>query len=145
MTQYLGVAKAARLLGISRVKLQVLIRSGDLVTFEGKVDAAELYKRFPGLALNDSEIVERANIIKDSAYGDRIQGRAVPSTDVLQTQIKCLNVDLNVERAKARHYHDIVQDLLHKLTELQQVDNEQQRLIIKELNIWLLARFDAKD
>jgi len=126
------------------MKLQILIRNGDLVTFEGKVDIEELHKRFPGLVLNESEIVERTNIIKDSAYGERIQSRVEPPLEELQAQIKRLNIDLNVERAKARNYHDIVQDLLRKLTELQALENEQQRLVIKELNVWLLARFDEE-
>ena len=60
MTRYMGVAKAAKLLGVSRENLQRLIRRGDLQTFEGQVDLEVLKKRFPALALDDSSAVERA-------------------------------------------------------------------------------------
>ncbi|WP_455212524.1 helix-turn-helix domain-containing protein, partial [Kaarinaea lacus] len=41
----MGVAKAAKLLGVSRDNLQQLIRRGDLQTFEGQVDLEALKKR----------------------------------------------------------------------------------------------------
>ena len=90
MSQRLGVARAARLLGVSRVTLQQLIRNGELSTFEGQVDLDELTERFPGLAFNQSPMLERASIIKESAFGERVKQRVAPNTDTLQQQIKQL-------------------------------------------------------
>jgi len=54
-----------------------------------------------------------------------------------------LSVDLNVERTRARDYQAIIEDLLEKLSEMQELSTESQRRIIHELNIWLLARFES--
>jgi CDP-4-dehydro-6-deoxyglucose reductase len=141
MTQRVGVAKAARLLGVSRMTLQQLIRNGQLSTFEGEVDLDELCKRFPGLAFNQSPMLERANIIKDSAFGERVKQQIVPSTDTLQEQIKRLKVELNVERGKARKYQALIEDLLSKMTKIRQYDELDDKARLEELNLWLLEQF----
>lgn len=143
MAKYVGVAKAARILGVSRARLQELIRNGELETFEGQVEIEQLRKSFPALAFNDPDIEERTRIIKESAYGNRLQQLITPSAEVLQAKIKRLSVDLNVERTKARDYQDIIEGLLEKLSEMQQDADPKQRELIYELNIWLLARFDS--
>lgn len=143
MAKFVSVAKAAQILGVSRAKMQELIRSGELETFEGRVELELLRKSFPALAFHEPEIEERMKIIKDSAYGNRIQQLVSPPSDVLKAKIKRLSVDLNVERTKARDYHDIIEGLLEKLTEIQQNADPAQRELIAELNMWLLARFDS--
>ncbi len=143
MAEYVSVAKAAQILGMRRARLQELIRNGELVTFEGRVEVEQLRKNFPALAFNEPEIEERTRIIKESAYGERLQKLIKPSAEVLQAKIKRLAVDLNVERTKARDYQDVIESLLEKLSEMQQTANPQQREIIYELNIWLLARFES--
>ena len=144
MAKFVNVAKAARILGVSRSRMQELIRTGELQTFEGQVDVQELRNKFPGLAFNESSpIVERTRIIKDTAFGERIQKLVEPPTDVLQAKIRRLSVDLNVERTKARDYQGIIEDLLNKLSEMQEFSNDSQRRLIHDLNIWLVARFES--
>jgi len=143
MAKYVSVARAAHLLGITRAQLQELIRTGELEAFEGQVSMDNLRKNFPALAFNQSPVVERANIIKDSAYGERLQKLINPPSDVLKAKIRRLSVDLNVERTRARDYQEIIEALLEKLTELQLHSDASQRDLIHELNLWLLARFDS--
>lgn len=141
MAHRLGIAKAARLLGISRAALQQLIRNGDLSTFEGEVDFDELRKRFPALAFNQSPEIERARLIKDMAFGERVQQRVAPSTDTLEHQIRRLKVDLNVERAKSRKYQSLLVDLMDKITEMSQSGKSEDDVLLQQLNAWLLERF----
>jgi uncharacterized transporter YbjL len=143
MAKFVNVAKAARILGVSRARMQDLIRTGELETFEGQVDVELLRNKFPGLAFNESPIVERVQIIKDTAYGERVQKFMQPPSEVLQAKIRRLSVDLNVERSKARDYQDVIEGLLRKLTEMQQCSDESQRRIIQEVNMWLLNRFES--
>ena len=143
MAKYVNVAKAARILGVSRARMQELIKSGELETFEGQVDVEHLRSNFPGLAFNESPVIERTQIIKDTAYGERLQKFMSPPADVLQSKIRRLSVDLNVERTKARDYQDVIEGLLEKLSEMQQYSDEGQRRLIHEINIWLLARFES--
>lgn len=143
MAKYVNVAKAARILGVTRARMQELIKSGELETFEGQVDVEHLRNNFPGLAFNESPVIERTQIIKDAAYGERLQKFMNPPADVLQAKVRRLSVDLNVERTKARDYQDVIEGLLEKLSEMQQYSDESQRRIIHELNLWLLARFES--
>lgn len=143
MAKYVGVAKAAKILGMSRARLQELIRNGDLETFEGRVEIEQLRKNFPAMAFSEPDINERTQIIKEGAYGNRLQQLVKPSAEVLEAKVRRLSVDLNVERTKARDYQDIIEGLLDKLSELQRDSDSKQRELIYELNIWLLARFDS--
>lgn len=143
MAKYVSIARAAKILGVSRTRLQELIRNGDLLTFEGRVEVEQIRRNFPAIAFHDEpEIEERTRIIKESAYGNRLQKLINPPSEVLQAKIKRLTVDLNVERTKARDYQDIIEGLLEKLSDMQQVADPGQREVIYELNIWLLARFE---
>ena len=144
MAKYVSVARAAKILGVSRTRLQELIRNGELTTFEGRVEVEQIRKNFPAIAFHDEpEIEERTRVIKDSAYGNRLAKLINPPSEVLQAKIRRLTVDLNVERTRARDYQDIIEALLEKLSELQHDADSRQREIIYELNIWLLARFDS--
>lgn len=145
MTRYMGVAKAAKLLGVSRDNLQQLIRRGDLQTFEGQVDLEALKERFPALALDDSAAVERAHIIRDTAYAKRVQETLSPSKEDLQTQLRRLKVELAVVKVKQQSYRDLFADLLDKLSDLQQHAGPDQQVLIEELNGWLLQRIKAAE
>ena len=144
MANTVGVAKAAKLLGISRVKLQNMIRGGDLQTFEGLVDLDELKRCFPALAINTSPMLERTQIIRDSAYAKRVQQHLLPQ-DSLQKQIRRLKVDLSVQKTMARDYQKLFNDLLATLGELQQSQDEASKKIVVQLNLWLLSRIEDKN
>ena len=145
MSHTVGVAKAARILGVSRVRLQNMIRGGDLHTFEGLVDLDELKRYFPALALTDSTVIERTQAIRENAYGERVKQRVAPNTDSLQRQIKRLKVDLNVEKAKAQDYKEIFADLLATLSELQQSHDADTKRVVGIINQWLVARIENKN
>jgi len=145
MTRYMGVAKAAKLLGVSRDNLQKLIRRGDLQTFEGKVDVEVLKKRFPALALDDSSVVERTQILRDSAYAKRVQETLYPSKEDLQSQIHRLKVELSVTKVKHKSYRTLFTEMLDKLSELQQSCEPSQQPLIDDLNSWLLERIKAAE
>lgn len=145
MARYMGVAKAAKLLGLSRDSLQQLIRRGDLITFEGQVDLEELKSRFPALALDKSPVMERTQIIRETAYAKRVAERLSPSKDDLVSQIRRLKVELSVANVKHRSYRDLFTELLEKLNEMQQLNESNQQKLINELNAWLLERIAAAD
>jgi len=144
MANTVGVAKAAKMLGISRIKLQKMIRAGELHTFEGLVDLDELKRCFPALAINKSPVLERTQIIRDSAYGKRVQQHISPE-DSLQRQIKRTKVELSVQKTKALDYQKLFNELLDTLSELQQSQDEASKNIASQLNLWLLSRIEEKN
>lgn len=141
----MGVAKAAKLLGVSRENLQQLIRRGDLQTFEGQVDLEVLKKHFPALALDDSSVIERTQILRESAYAKRVQETLYPSKEDLQSQIRRLKVELSVTRVKQKSYRNLFAELLDKLSELQQNCEPDQLSFVEDLNAWLLERIKAAE
>ncbi|WP_455204181.1 hypothetical protein [Kaarinaea lacus] len=145
MSRYLGVAKAAKLLGVPRENLQKMIRRGELATFEGQVDVELLRQRFPALAIDESSALERTQIIRDSAYAKRVAETVTPSKDSLQSQIRRLKVELSIAKVKERSYRKLFNDLLDALTQLQGGEREGEDRLLQELNTWLLQRIKAAE
>lgn len=139
MAKYLAVAKAARLIGVKRAILQKLIRDGDLHTFEGMVDMDELEQQFPAVQWETSPMVERAKILRDNAYGRRLQSTFFNEQDSLEIQLKRLQVELALHKSKESSYRQILVELMERLGQLQQRDSHRQ--IAGELNAWLLEKF----
>ena len=140
MAQHSGVAKAAHALGISRHDLQQLIRSGELHTFEGKLDLDELKKYYPGLCLAEHSLVEDMTVIRNTAFSRRVSERLVPDTEAITTQLKKRMTELAVERGRVTKYRCIVEDLMRLLGQMQLSDDPHRREIIAELNEWLLKK-----
>ena len=67
--------------------------------------------------------------------------------DQAEAEFKKLDAQIqraeSVERTKARDYQGIIEDLLNKLSEMQEFSNDSQRRLIHDLNIWLVARFES--
>ena len=135
-------ARVARLLGVSRATLRRTIRKGDLDTFEGKVYLEDLRKHFPALFFNQSPLLERVQIIKDSAFAERVRTTALPSTETLERQIRRLTVQLNIERAKAYKHQVLIEAILEKIVEITGSENIDQRYALDELSAWLADQFN---
>lgn len=145
MTRYVGVAKAAKMLGVSRTALQKLIRSGELTTFEGQVDLENLRQRFPALAVNESAVLERTQIIRDNAYAKRLEQALRPDKDSLMSQIRRLKVEISVYKNKEKSYRLLFEDLLKQIDELQHKEQHAHQQLLDELNHWLVDRIGSAD
>ncbi|MDH5324540.1 MAG: hypothetical protein OEZ68_08190 [Gammaproteobacteria bacterium] len=139
MAKWMGVAKAAKYLGVPRSLLQEMARQGDLHTFDGRVDLEELKSHFPAMAWDESPMVERARIIRNNAYARRLQDTLFDSQETLESQIRRLTVELAVHKTKEAMYREIIVDLMDKLSQLQHTDSYKN--FAEELNAWLLHRF----
>lgn len=144
MGQLVGVAEAARLLGISRAALQRRIRDGELATFEGRVDMAELCRCYPGLLLEKSAELERVSLIRESAFGRRVREAAIPETDLLENQVRKLHTELSLEKHNCNKYHQIVVDLLKKLADWQDSGDRSERQLATALSAWLVERLGSR-
>ena len=84
MTQWLTLSRAAHLLGISRASLQKRIRDGELPSFDGMVDAADLLRAWPTLDLESSGSFEKTRAIREDAFARRLRERVLPSQETLE-------------------------------------------------------------
>ncbi|HNF90364.1 MAG TPA: flavodoxin oxidoreductase, partial [Thiobacillaceae bacterium] len=72
MAHYLPLSRVARLVGQSRSAIQRLIHDGELSTFDGMVDMAELLRVFPDVQWEDDGEYKRVEEIKAKAFGKRV-------------------------------------------------------------------------
>lgn len=142
MGQKVAVATAVRLLGIKRTELQHLIHDGELVAPDGMVDIDRLRQLYPRLALQDSPVLERVNLIKTTAFSRRVRSTLAPERDALEVQLRSRTAELSLERALAKKYREIIDQLCHKLDVMQDCTDDTQRRIVHEINRWLLERLE---
>jgi CDP-4-dehydro-6-deoxyglucose reductase len=143
MGQHVAVAKAAQLLGISRHDLQALIRRGELTTFEGQLDLAELQLRYPRLALDGQGLYEDLKLIRTTAFSRRVRDVVAPDTDELASQLKRCGTERAMEKGKAAHYRAILEELAQMLCDLQETEDAAQRDTAVIVSRWLLQRLEA--
>ncbi len=140
MGRLVAVARAARLLNIGRSKLQKLIRSGELQTFEGKLDFEALKERFPEMAIDTSPVMERLDLIRATAFSRRVRDTVAPDHDELTCQLKKRNTELSVAEARADKYEELLKDMARHLSEWQNSDDAGKRELAADLSRWLLVR-----
>lgn len=115
MTQRLNLSRAAHLLGISRATLQKRIRDGELPSFDGMVDAADLLRAWPQLELESSGSFEKTRAIREDAFARRLRERVLPSQETLAQRLFTQGQELaELQRALTR-YHAVYEQLLARL------------------------------
>jgi len=142
MGQQMGVAKAAHLLGISRHDLQRLIHDGELNTFEGQVDIAELRQRYPAMALKDDPVKERVDLIRGTAFARRVSETVAPDPDSLQNQLRKRTADLSVAQAQVQRFRGCIEELAQLLGDLNRDASPEQKKVISVVNSWLLDKLE---
>jgi len=142
MGQHVPVARAATILGISRHDLQRAIRRGDLHTFEGELDLDELRQHYPFMDLSKDPQVERAAMIRETAFARRVREEVTPDADLLTIQLKKRMTELSVAREQNKKYRTLIEDLAQMLCDLQETDDVKQKELISIINRWILDKLD---
>ncbi|HEY0635379.1 MAG TPA: hypothetical protein VGE00_08355 [Gammaproteobacteria bacterium] len=142
MGQHVAVARAAHILGISRHDLQRAILRGDLHTFEGFLDLDELRMQYPFMDISKDPQVERAAMIRATAFARRVREEVMPEADALTIQLKKRMTELSVAREQNKKYRSLIEDLAQMLCDLQETDNVHQKELISIINRWILDRLD---
>ncbi len=142
MGRHVPVARAATILGVSRHDLQRAIRRGDLHTFEGELDLDELRQVYPFMDLNKDPQVERAALIRETAFARRIREEIAPDPDLLTIQLKKRMTELSVAREQNKKYRTLIEDLAQMLCDLQETDDVKQKELISIINRWILDKLD---
>ncbi|MFV2057345.1 MAG: hypothetical protein ACC707_12810 [Thiohalomonadales bacterium] len=142
MQQLVNVATAARKLGVTRIQLQELIRSGDLQTFEGQVDIELLKRLFPVEAKSSTTMLEKTKIIRESAYAERIRKTLLSNEEELEKQVKRLQVQLAIEKVKATESMGLMFDFAVQLASLRETATLEEKKVLLELTAWIDRRLN---
>lgn len=118
MPQLLNLARAARLVGVTRGALQMKIRAGELVAIDGMVSVDELGRLFPDVRLEEQGLYERVTRIKEESFGKRVRDRILPSRDILAQRLFEQSMELTNLRAHLQRYHALVVGAGDRLREL---------------------------
>ncbi len=117
MPPLLTLSRAARLVGTSRVALQLRIRSGELPSFDGMVSADDLLRLYPNLKLEEDGGFEQVMQIKERAFGRRVRERMLPSQEILSQRLYEQSTELADLRAHLQRYHALMEALRGRIRE----------------------------
>jgi len=117
MGQMLTLSRAARLVGASRVALQLKIRSGELPSFDGMVSAEDLLRLYPDIRLDEDGGFEQVREIKERAFGRRVRERLLPSQEILSQRLYEQSTELADLRAHLQRYHAMMEAVRGRIGE----------------------------
>lgn len=137
MTEMLSLARAARLIGVTRAELQKKIQLGEMLSHDGMVNVENLLTCYPDAQLEDTAESRRVAEIKERAFGKRVFERALPDAEVLVTRITELSKTLANSEGQVKQFNDLLGKLWDKLTEIESQLNTESRVTIKNLKAWV--------
>lgn len=117
MSLLLTLSRAARLVGTTRVTLQLKIRSGELPSFDGMVSADDLLRLYPDLKLEEDGGFEQVMQIKERAFGKRVRERMLPSQEILSQRLYEQSTELADLRAHLQRYHAMMEAVRNRIRE----------------------------
>ncbi len=116
MPPLLPLSRAARLAGVTRAELQRRIRKGELTTFEGEIEIADLLRVYPSVSLEKTGKLEQVERIKAAALPRSHAGdTALPSPEVLVARIRSLGGALAQKAAQADAQAALLTELRERL------------------------------
>lgn len=146
MEKRIGVAKAARMLGVSRSELNKRLLAANIPTFEGEVDFEKVKCIAPALDFKENAVNERVEFIRKFAVAKRhTSAKDAPRRDATNDDVKKLKTNLMVEMNTARQYRQIIQDVAAKLGEMQVAETGARREVAFEICEWLRGRIAEKE
>lgn len=117
MSHLLPLSRVAKLINQPRHKLQEVIRSGQLATFDGMVELDELLRMFPDVKWDDDAEFRRVQEIKDKAFAKRVYEGVLPGKDVLAARLTELGDEYAAARTLLLHYGNVMTWLDEKIDE----------------------------
>ena len=144
MGERIGVAKAARLLGVKRADLNKRLSAAGVETFEGKVDFEKVKCLVPSLNIDDSEFMERVQCIRENPVKPVPAGVPTGTKEELAAEVQRLSSELMIETQLGQQYRQIIVEMAEKLGELQISGKPEQRDTAFELCEWLRNEITTK-
>lgn len=136
MAHWLSLARAAKLVGVHRSRLQEMVRAGTLASHEGQISTTELLRAFPGSVPERTGDLERVTRIKEESFGRRVRERMLPSQEILAQRLFAQSQELADTRRHLQRYHRLLEELLRRLAEHRQAGQAS-----RELADWAEAEF----
>lgn len=138
MARLMTLSRAARLVGVKRTTLQQKIQAGELSTFEGQLDLTELLRVYPQTKIEDSAMLERADLMIERALSRVVRDQeGLPDAEVLATRLSVLSHELGSANYRMRRYDTFLQQLQDYLRKLASAPMAPALADITALRDWL--------
>ncbi|MEM7292973.1 MAG: 2Fe-2S iron-sulfur cluster-binding protein [Pseudomonadota bacterium] len=112
MAKRISISRAARVVGVKRGVLQQSIARGELQTFEGELDLADLLHHFPNAVVEDNTMLERVEqIIETTTYAREADDGRRQNRDVLAKRIMAISRELAFHQKRNKAYNAFFNDL----------------------------------
>lgn len=120
MPRLVTLARASKLVGISRNHLQKQVRDGNLISFEGMVSLSDLSALYPDTALEDNSLLEHLEqIMNNAAIRARNPSTTLPpDVDILAKRVNILSDEIVDAKLEMSIYSIIFAKLKTKLNKL---------------------------
>lgn len=143
MERLVTISRAAKLVGVSRGSLQRRIQDGELTSFEGKLELADLARAYPQAQLEDNSMLEKIErIIERAAIKARNRTPAMPpDMETLAARVNILGEELVDAKLEISQFYNLFDKLKSKLKNLASEDSPAAPAI-RELQTWLLNELE---
>ncbi len=142
MSHLLPLSRVAKLVGRPRHALQEMIRDGNLATFDGMVELAEVLRAFPEVKWDEDPEFRRVTEIKEKAFAKRVLERALPDKEVLAARLVELGNDYAGSKALLQHYRNVMGWLDEKIEALEEEHGTETRHALHELRAFLFRQLE---
>ncbi|MCU0840662.1 MAG: 2Fe-2S iron-sulfur cluster-binding protein [Thiobacillaceae bacterium] len=143
MSHYLSLSRVARLVGVSRVALQRMIKDGQLATFDGDVELEELLRVFPDVRWQDDGEFRRVEEIKRKAFAKRVFERALPDKEVLADRLFDLTSEFAAAKSLLMHYDELFKWIGAKLDDVADSGGPATAQAVVTLKQWIRQQVEA--
>lgn len=139
MPRLVSVARAAKLVGISRGALQKKIHDRELESFEGQVKLDDIEKIFPDAELEDNHLIEDLEKIVEKALkrarGEKLAKLLAPDTHTLAARLHTITKDHARSKSQINELIALCKTTQEKIQQLAATSDKPQ--LFDDLNNWI--------
>ena len=137
MSEMLSLARAAKLVGVTRTEFQKKIRNGEMISYDGMISIENLLKCYPDVQLEDNAESRRVAEIKERAFGKRVLEVVLPDAEVLEARVTELSKKLAINQGQVKQFNALLGKLWDKFTEIESRLGAGSHAVMEELRSWI--------
>lgn len=137
MSEMLSLARAAKLVGVTRTEFQKKIRGGEMISHDGMISIENLLKCYPDVQLEDTAESRRVAEIKEQAFRKRVVEVVLPDAEVLAARVTELSKTLAFNQGQVKRLNALLVELWSKLAEVELRLGAGSHPVMEELKSWI--------
>jgi CDP-4-dehydro-6-deoxyglucose reductase len=137
MSEMLSLARAAKLVGVTRTEFQKKIRDGEMISHDGMISLENLLKCYPDVQLEDNAESRRVAEIKEHAFRKRVVEFVLPDPEILAARVTELSKTLAVNQGQVKRFNALLEKLWDRLADVESGLGAGSHATMEELRAWI--------